>query len=101
MCCFRCGIYPAHILYSTLYDAKWYIEFFSAYYIFNFLLVTLQVLHLVWTYFLFKVNKGCYWITELFNKKLFNKSDFVKLKYLTSPVLLFKYRPLAFFVSFN
>lgn len=50
----RCGIYPAHILYSTLYDAKWYIEFFSAYYIFNFLLVTLQILHVVWTYFLFK-----------------------------------------------
>ena len=52
----RCGIYPAHILYSTLYDAKWYIDFFSAYYIFNFLLVTLQILHFVWTYFLFKVE---------------------------------------------
>ena len=51
----RCAIYPAHILYSTLYDAAWYIEFFSAYYIFNGLLVTLQVLHIVWTYFLFKV----------------------------------------------
>lgn len=53
---FRCGIYPAHILYSTLYDAAGFIEFFSAYYIFNGLLVTLQVLHCVWTYFLIKVN---------------------------------------------
>ena len=52
---FRCGIYPAHILYSTLYDAAGFIEFFSAYYIFNGLLVTLQVLHCVWTYFLIKV----------------------------------------------
>ena len=52
----RCGIYPAHILYSTLFDAAGYIEFFSAYYIFNGLLVTLQVLHFVWTYFLIKVQ---------------------------------------------
>ena len=52
----RCGIYPGHILYSTLYDAASYIEFFSAYYIFNGLLVTLQLLHLVWTYFLMKVR---------------------------------------------
>ena len=56
----RCAIYPAHILYSTLYDAAWYIEFFSAYYIFNGLLVTLQVLHVVWTYFLFKVISSSY-----------------------------------------
>ena len=53
---FRCGIYPGHILYSTLYDAAGYIEFFSAYYIFNGLLVILQVLHCVWTYFLIKVK---------------------------------------------
>ena len=38
------------------YDAAGFIEFFSAYYIFNGLLVTLQVLHCVWTYFLIKVN---------------------------------------------
>jgi len=50
----RCGLYPSWILYSTLYGAAWYIEFFAAYYIFNSLLVTLQFLHILWTYFLFK-----------------------------------------------
>ena len=52
----RCGVYPSWILYSTLYDAAGFIEFFSAYYIFNSLLVTLQFLHILWTYFLFKVT---------------------------------------------
>eukprot|EP00090_Calanus_glacialis_P046438 TRINITY_DN9121_c0_g1_i10.p2 TRINITY_DN9121_c0_g1~~TRINITY_DN9121_c0_g1_i10.p2 ORF type:complete len:187 (-),score=52.85 TRINITY_DN9121_c0_g1_i10:220-780(-) len=50
----RCGFYPTWILYSTLYDAAGFIEFFPAYYIFNSLLVTLQLLHILWTYFLFK-----------------------------------------------
>jgi len=50
----RCGVYPTWILYSTLYDATLFIEFFPAYYFFNSLLVTLQVLHIFWTYFLFK-----------------------------------------------
>merc|ERR1719317_586105 len=50
----RCGLYPSWILYSTLYDVGWILEFFSAYYIFNSLLVTLQLLHILWTYFLFK-----------------------------------------------
>ena len=76
---FRCGIYPGHILYSTLYDAAGYIEFFSAYYIFNGLLVTLQVLHCVWTYFLIKVKsvshdqfgtKSIYIYSRLFTKLL-------------------------------
>ena len=49
-------LYPTWILYSTLYDAAGFIEFFAAYYIFNSLLVTLQLLHILWTYFLFKVN---------------------------------------------
>ena len=51
----RCGLYPSWILYSTLYDATLFIEFFPAYYFFNSLLVTLQLLHILWTYFLFKV----------------------------------------------
>jgi ceramide synthetase len=50
----RCLLYPTWILYSTLYDAAGFIEFFAAYYIFNSLLVTLQLLHILWTYFLFK-----------------------------------------------
>lgn len=50
----RCGIYPSWILYSTLHDAAGFIQMFPAYYIFNGLLGTLQILHLVWTYFLIK-----------------------------------------------
>eukprot|EP00092_Neocalanus_flemingeri_P018364 GFUD01019873.1.p1 GENE.GFUD01019873.1~~GFUD01019873.1.p1 ORF type:complete len:369 (-),score=76.95 GFUD01019873.1:446-1552(-) len=50
----RCGVYPSWILYSTLVDAKRFIEFFNAYYILNGLLVSLQFLHIFWTYFLFK-----------------------------------------------
>jgi len=50
----RCGIYPTWILYSTLIDAENFVKMFPAYYIFNGLLGTLQLLHILWTYFLFK-----------------------------------------------
>ena len=50
----RCGVYPTWILYSTLIDAENFVEMFPAYYIFNGLLGTLQLLHILWTYFLFK-----------------------------------------------
>jgi len=51
----RCGVYPAWILYSTLFDAVKFFSMFPAYYIFNGLLCTLQFLHIVWTYLLYKV----------------------------------------------
>lgn len=51
----RCGIYPGWILRSTLFDAIRLSSMFPAYYIFNGLLCLLQVLHIVWTYLLFKV----------------------------------------------
>lgn len=47
-------MYPTWILYSTLIDAENFVEMFPAYYIFNGLLGTLQLLHILWTYFLFK-----------------------------------------------
>jgi len=50
----RCGVYPTWILYSTLIDAENFVKMFPAYYIFNGLLGTLQLLHILWTYFLFK-----------------------------------------------
>jgi len=50
----RCAIFPSWILYSTLHDAAGFIQMFPAYYIFNALLGTLQVLHILWTYFLIK-----------------------------------------------
>eukprot|EP00092_Neocalanus_flemingeri_P033830 GFUD01036788.1.p1 GENE.GFUD01036788.1~~GFUD01036788.1.p1 ORF type:complete len:363 (-),score=88.20 GFUD01036788.1:37-1125(-) len=51
----RCGVFPSCILYSTLHDAGRDIEMFPAYYIFNTLLFILQLLNLVWTYFIFKI----------------------------------------------
>jgi len=50
----RCVAYPSIILYSTLHDAAGYIEMFPGYYIFNSLLVTLQILNVVWTFFIFR-----------------------------------------------
>merc|ERR1712117_351542 len=57
----RLGIYPTWILYSTTIEAPQIVEMFPAYYIFNALLSTLLILHVVWTYFILKiVYKGIY-----------------------------------------
>jgi len=53
----RCLVYPSWILYSTFLDAAGFIPMFPAYYIFNGLLGTLQILHILWTYFLIKAIK--------------------------------------------
>jgi len=53
----RCGIFPCWILYSTLCDSVMFFNMFPAYYVFNGLLCILQVLHLLWTYLLYKVVK--------------------------------------------
>jgi hypothetical protein len=47
--------------YSTTIEAPQIVEMFPAYYIFNALLSTLLILHVVWTYFILKiVYKGIY-----------------------------------------
>jgi len=51
----RCGVFPAWILYSTIFEGVMFIRMFPAYFIFNGLLGTLQLLHIVWTYLLYKV----------------------------------------------
>jgi len=51
----RCFIFPLHILRSTLKDAEAYIEMFPFYYVFNFLLCLLQILNIVWTFYIYKV----------------------------------------------
>ena len=53
----RCVVFPGWILQSTIFDALKYSTYqvFPAYYIFNGLLCTLQCLHVMWTYLLFKV----------------------------------------------
>jgi len=50
----RCFIFPTIILFSTLFDSSKFIDMFPAYFIFNTLLVILQCLHIIWTFFLFK-----------------------------------------------
>ena len=52
---YRCFIFPLHILRSTLKDAEAYIEMFPFYYVFNFLLCLLQILNIVWTFYIYKV----------------------------------------------
>lgn len=51
----RLGLYPYRVIYSTMYQAVFVIEMFAAYYIFNSLLIALQILHIVWTIFIVKI----------------------------------------------
>jgi len=51
----RLGVYPTWILYSTTIEAPQLVEMFPAYYIFNFLLSILLVLHVIWTYYILKI----------------------------------------------
>ncbi|XP_028168061.1 ceramide synthase 6-like, partial [Ostrinia furnacalis] len=46
----RVGIFPFYIIRSTLIRAPQLVPMFPAYYIFNTLLVLLQLLHVVWTW---------------------------------------------------
>lgn len=51
----RLGLLPYRILYFSVYRALEVCEMFPAYYIFNGLLCTLQILHIFWTYFMIKI----------------------------------------------
>jgi len=50
----RIGIYPNWILYASTVEAGQMLEMYSMYYLFNFLLTGLLILHLFWTYFILK-----------------------------------------------
>lgn len=51
----RLGLLPFRvILYSTYYGLD-YVEMFPAYYIFNSLLIALQILHIIWTLLILKI----------------------------------------------
>ncbi|XP_023326730.1 ceramide synthase 6 [Eurytemora carolleeae] len=50
----RVGIYPQWVLYSTTVEAGQMMDMFPMYYVFNFLLSGLLILHLFWTYFILK-----------------------------------------------
>ncbi|OXA47434.1 ceramide synthase 6 [Folsomia candida] len=48
----RITLFPMHIINSTLFEAPKIIPMFSAYYIFNGMLILLFCLHVFWTYFI-------------------------------------------------
>ena len=50
----RIGIYPTWIIYSVAVEAPQMLQMFPIYYMFNVLLSLLLVLHVIWTYFIFK-----------------------------------------------
>ena len=50
----RLGIYPTWIIYSVAVEAPQMLQMFPIYYFFNVLLSLLLVLHVTWTYFIFK-----------------------------------------------
>merc|ERR1719309_716766 len=51
----RLAIFPAWICYSTIVEAGQLVQMFPVYYIFNFLMTTLLILHTMWFYFIIKV----------------------------------------------
>ena len=55
---FRCGVFPAWILYSTVHDAGKFFELSPLYYLFLILLGLLQLLNLIWTFMLVKAIRS-------------------------------------------
>merc|ERR1719209_2077251 len=51
----RIGIFPTWIIYSTTIEAAQLVQMFPVYYIFNFLLSVLLILHIIWFYYTCKV----------------------------------------------
>ncbi|KAH9423928.1 Ceramide synthase 5 [Dermatophagoides pteronyssinus] len=51
----RIGLLPYRIIYYSSYIAVGLVPMFPAYYIFNSLLIALQILHIIWTYFIIRV----------------------------------------------
>lgn len=51
----RLALFPCWICYSTIVEAGQLVQMFPVYYIFNFLMTTLLMLHTMWFYFLAKV----------------------------------------------
>ena len=55
---FRCGVFSAWILYSTVFDAGNFFELSPLYYLFLVLLGLLQLLNLIWTFMLVKAIRS-------------------------------------------
>ena len=51
----RLAYYPTVIIFSASLEAAQILQMFPAYYVFNFLLTLLLILHILWGYFILKV----------------------------------------------
>jgi len=51
----RLAYFPTIVIFSTSLEAGQILQMFPAYYVFNFLLTLLLILHLIWGYFILKV----------------------------------------------
>lgn len=71
----RDGLFPFWIIRSTIFDSPGYLEMFPAYYVFNFLLLVLFVLHILWTYLIFRVACSTFKAGELQNDVRSSSSD--------------------------
>lgn len=51
----RLGLFPYRVILQTSWFALNYVSFFPVYWIFNALLIALQVLHVIWTYLILRI----------------------------------------------
>lgn len=50
----RVGLYPYRVVYSVVFEAPRIVGMAPVYYIFSFLLITLQLMHIVWTWMILR-----------------------------------------------
>ncbi|XP_026668173.1 ceramide synthase 6-like, partial [Ceratina calcarata] len=61
----RIGVYPFWIIHSTSIEAPKIVPMFPAYYIFNFLLILLLILHMIWTYLILKIAYNAFYAGQM------------------------------------
>ena len=52
----RCFVFPTKVLWSTMNAVEGHVDMFPGYYIFNCLLIILQILNIMWTVLILKVS---------------------------------------------
>ena len=52
----RCYVFPVRVLWSTMNAVEGHVDMFPGYYIFNCLLIILQILNIMWTVLILKVS---------------------------------------------
>lgn len=71
----RLGLYPYRVIYSTSVMAITVVEISPAYYIFNALLIALQVLHVLWTWMIVRIAKHAFANKEIKDLRSDDSSD--------------------------